>query len=173
MSEIINKIQQSKLVTVDLEKFLEGEEFEELDIKQFLFKELILKEELFRQELEKHDWKNYKNKWLAVQCSSDAIIPSWAWMLIMTHAGLHAKEVIVGTEIDARLAAIRMKSDVFDWSVYENKFVLLKGCSKMEVPAAAYLEATKRLIPFAGKLMYGEACSNVPVYRKGIKNVTS
>jgi hypothetical protein len=170
MSEIVNKIQQSKLKTVDLEKFLVGESFQELDVKQFLFKEMILKEDHFRKELNQHDWIQYKDKWLAVYCSTDAIIPSWAWMLIVTYAGEYAKDVIFGTEPDAKMAAIQHKADQHDWSVYKNKFVLLKGCSKMEVPPAAFLEATKKLIPFADKLMYGEACSNVPVYRKTKKN---
>ncbi|MEX0994428.1 MAG: DUF2480 family protein [Balneolaceae bacterium] len=166
MTEIVNKVQQSKLETVDLEKFLEEETVREIDLKQFLFKEMILKEKDFRDNLENHDWSQYEDSWSALYCSSDAIIPSWAWMLVTTCLYPYAKEIIYGDETDARQALLRDKVDKFDWEVYRDKFVLLKGCSKTKVPAGAYLEATKRLIPVAGKLMYGEACSNVPIYRK-------
>lgn len=166
MAEIVNKIQQSKLETVDLENFLEGERFHVLDIKEFLFKEMLLKEGEFRDQLAAHDWRQYEGQWLSVTCSTDAIIPSWAWMLVVTYADPHAKEVIYGDETDARMAVLKRKIEEFKWEKYEGRFVLLKGCSKMNIPAGAYLEATKKLMPVAAKLMYGEACSNVPVFRK-------
>lgn len=169
MSEIVNKIKQSKLETVDLERFLEGERISVLDIKQFLFRELILKEEEFREKLKLHDWTRYNGAWLAVTCTSDAIIPAWAWMLIAVHAQPHAEEVFYGSADEARKALILQKIREYDWDRYRGRFVLLKGCSKMNVPEGAYLEATKKLLPVAGKLMYGEACSHVPVYRKSAK----
>ncbi len=173
MSEIVNKIKESKLETVDLEKFVEDESFSVLDIRPFLFKEMILREGEFREKLENHDWNQYKDQWLAITCTSDAIIPSWAWMLVATKAHNIAKEVVFGDESEARMAAVKQKIDEYNWEKYRDRFVLLKGCSKMEVPAGAYLEATKKLLPVAGKLMYGEACSNVPVYRKSRKNASS
>ncbi|MEX1062040.1 MAG: DUF2480 family protein [Balneolaceae bacterium] len=166
MSEIVNKIKASRLETVDLEEFLKGVSVNVLDIRQFLFKEMILKESEFRDHLNSHDWSQYEGEWLAVTCTSDAIIPSWAWMLVTAHAGPYAEEIIYGDESDARMALLKQKINQFDWSIYTDKFVLLKGCSKADVPAGAYLEATKMLLPITGKLMYGEACSNVPVYRK-------
>lgn len=166
MSEIVNKIKTSKLETVDLESFLIDENISVVDIKQFLFRELILKEKEFRKNLEGYDWTQYQDQWLAVTCSSDAIIPSWAWMLVATHATPYAREVLFGKKSDVRQQILKKKIEQYDWEVYRDKFVLLKGCSKMEVPAGAYIEATKKLIPIAGKLMYGEACSNVPVYRR-------
>jgi len=166
MSEIVNKIQQSKLETVDLENFLKGEQIHLLDIKQFLFREMILKEGEFREHLAVHDWQQYQGKWLSVTCTTDAIIPSWAWMLIATYAEPHAAEVIYGDEAEARMAILKKKIEEFDWKKYNGRYVLLKGCSKMNIPAGAYLEATKKLMPVVSKLMYGEACSNVPVYRK-------
>lgn len=166
MSEIVNKIKQSKLETVDLEDFLKGERFEVLDIKQFLFREMILKEGEFREKLAVHNWEQYRDHWLSVTCSTDAIIPSWAWMLIASYAEPYAKEVIYGDEPDVRMAVLKKKIEEFDWEKFEGRFVLLKGCSKMNIPAGAYLEATKKLMPVVSKLMYGEACSNVPVFRK-------
>jgi len=166
MSEIVNKVKQSKLETVDLELFLKEERIEVLDIKQFLFKEMILREKEFRDNLERHDWSQYQGSWLSVSCSSDAIIPSWAWMLVAAYSVPNAKEVVFGTETEARQKILERKIEEFDWEIYRDKYILLKGCSKVDVPAGAYVEATKKLIPVVGKLMYGEACSNVPVYRK-------
>jgi len=172
MSEIVNKIQQSKLETVDLENFLKGEQFHVLDIKQFLFREMILKEGEFRDHLAAHDWKQYEGQWLSVTCTSDAIIPSWSWMLIASYAEPYAKEVLYGDESDARMAILKKKIEEYDWKKFDGRFVLLKGCSKMNIPAGAYLEATKKLMPVVSKLMYGEACSNVPVYRKSQNQAT-
>lgn len=166
MSEIVNKVKESKLVTLDLEKFLEGETIRVLDLRPFLYQEMILREKEFREELERHDWSRYEGAWLAVTCSSDAIIPSWAWMLVAAHAEPYAREVLFGDEQAARSAILKSRIESHDWNEYEEKFVLLKGCSKMKVPESAYLEATRKLLPVAGKLMYGEACSNVPVFRK-------
>jgi hypothetical protein len=166
MSEIVNKIKESKLETVDLESFLEGERIISLDLKSFLYKEMILKEKEFREKLKDHDWEQYDGAWLAVHCSSDAIIPSWAWMLVATNAAPFAKEVLYGSESDIREEILKRKIAEFDWESYKDRFVLLKGCSKARVPESAYVNATIRLLPVAGKLMYGEACSHVPVYRK-------
>lgn len=166
MNEIVNKVKQSRLETIDLEEFLKGETIRELDLKQFLFKGMILKENEFREQIENHEWKKYEDTWTALYCSTDAIIPSWAWMLVATYLYPHAKEIIYGEQREAQQALLKQKIDNFNWEVYRDKYVLLKGCSKVNVPAGAYLEVTKKLIPVAGKLMYGEACSNVPVFRQ-------
>lgn len=166
MSEIVNKVKQSKLETVDLEKLAVGIDLYELDIKGFLFQGLILKEKEYREHLEKHDWSQYSGGYLAVYCSTDAIIPKWAFMLIVQHAKSFAKDVLFGNRgevLDELL--IRKLSDV-NWEQYSEKFVLLKGCSKMDISSKVYMEATKQLLPHVKKLMYGEACSNVPIYRQ-------
>jgi len=166
MSEIINKVKQSKLETVDLEKFAEGITIQELDLKNYLFHELILKEKDFRQNLAEHDWSAYDGAYLTVYCSTDAIIPKWAYMLVVQHAQEHALNVLFGTREQAIRQIFREKLDLVDWEKYDGRFVLLKGCSKMDVPPDVYMYATKKLLPHVQKLMYGEACSNVPVYKK-------
>jgi hypothetical protein len=166
MTEIVNKVKQSKLETVDLEKFADGVTIYELDLKNFLFQGMILKEKEFREQTESHNWEQYKDAYLTVFCSTDAIIPKWAYMLIVQHAGEYAEDVLFGRREAAMAQIFNLKLDQFDWSRYADKFVLLKGCSKLDVPAEVYMHATKKLLPFAKKLMYGEACSNVPVYRK-------
>lgn len=166
MSEIVNKVQQSKLETVDLEKFAEGITLHELDLKDFLFQELILKEKEYRQKMEEHNWEQYNGGYLTVYCSTDAIIPKWAYMLVVQHAQDSAEDIFFGKRAEALSQIFRDKLDIVDWEKYEGRFVLLKGCSKMDVPPDVYMYATKKLLPHVQKLMYGEACSNVPVYKK-------
>lgn len=166
MEEIVNKVQQSKLKTVDLEKFAADVKVYELDLKDFLFHEMILKESEYREKMNAHMWEQYKDGYLAVTCSTDAIIPKWAYMLVVQHAQGHAKDVLFGNKQEAMSQIFRQKLDQKNWKEYEDRYVLLKGCSKMDVPADVYMYATKKLLPHVKKLMYGEACSNVPVYRK-------
>ncbi len=166
MEEIVNKVKQSKLETVDLEKFADGITLHELDLKHYLFHGMILKEAEFREKTEAHDWKQYKGAYLTVYCSTDAIIPKWAYMLVVQHASEFAIDVLFGQKPQALSQIFRQKLDGVNWEYYEDRFVLLKGCSKMDVPADVYMYATKKLLPHVKKLMYGEACSNVPVYRK-------
>jgi len=166
MSEIINKVKQSKLETVDLEKFADGIVIKELDIKDFLFHEMILKEKDFREYMDQHDWSQYDGTYLTVYCSTDAIIPKWAYMLVVQHAQDHARNVYFGSREEALKQLFKEKLDLVEWEKYDGRFVLLKGCSKMDVPPDVYMYATKKLLPHVQKLMYGEACSNVPVYKK-------
>lgn len=166
--EIVNKVKQSKkLQTIDLQNFYDDTPIAELDIKDFLFKELMLKEEDYRQALEEHDWSQYDGQYLAVYCSSDAILAPWAFMLVAAHAKGHAEEVFIDRPDSIRHELYRRRLDDYDWSQYEGKFVLLKGCSDVPVPESVYVLASQKLMPYVGRLMYGEACSFVPVFRPG------
>lgn len=166
---IVNKIKQSKkLVTLDLQQYFDETPITELDLKDFLFQELILKEKDFRKALEEHDWEQYNDHYLTVFCSSDAIISKWAYMLVAQYAAPYAKDIFKGTRSDTIDELYRRRFDKVEWEKYRDKFVILKGCSDKDkpVPESAYLYATKKLVPYVQKLMYGEACSNVPVYRR-------
>lgn len=169
MSEenIVNRVQQNtKLVTLDLQQFHDPMPIKELDIKQFLFQELMLKEKDFREQLNEFDWSEFEGNYLSVYCSTDAIIAPWAWMLITAHASEFAKEVFLGRKEAFQHELYQRKLVDHDWDQYEGKFVLLKGCGKVHVPDSIYMLATNKLIERAKKIMYGEACSNVPVWRK-------
>ena len=166
--EIVNKIKQSdKLVTIDLQQFYDTTPRAGLDLKQFLFKGLILKEKEFRQALKEYDWDQYEGQYVCIYCSTDAILSKWAYMLVGQHATPYAKEVFKGRPDDIIHELYRRRLADTDWGGYRDKFVILKGCSGDErpVPDSVYLYATQKLIPHVKKLMYGEACSNVPVYR--------
>ncbi|HEX4374512.1 MAG TPA: DUF2480 family protein [Puia sp.] len=164
--EIINKVASSGIITIDLEDYYPKEEIVVLDIKPYLFRELILKEKDFREALQKTDWIKFENKIVAVVCSVDAIIPAWAYMLIATYLQPLAKNIIIGDEKEAIKQNILNKINEIDSSGYNEKRLIIKGCGDVFIDAAAYMEITKKLLPVAKSIMYGEACSNVPVYKK-------
>lgn len=166
---IENKVEKSGLITLDLQKWYSGEVIVPFDLKHYLHMELILREKEFRQALQEHDWSSYSGKVLAVFCSSDAIIASWAYMLVAAHARDHAMDIVYGRPENVAFERFRKGLDAEDWSKYEGRRVLLKGCADVEVPPSAYLYATQKLLPYVERLMYGEACSFVPVYRASKK----
>ncbi|MCG8372567.1 MAG: DUF2480 family protein [Balneolales bacterium] len=164
---ITNKVKaNTKLLTLDLAKlFHDPTPVAELDIKEFLHMGLLLKETDFRTHLKEHDWSKYEGKYLSVYCSSDAIIAPWAWMLVTTHAHAFAKEVFHLSPSEVSHELYRRNAEAHEWSQYQNKFILLKGCGDIHVPDSIYLLATNYLLGTAKKIMYGEACSFVPVWK--------
>ena len=163
--EIVNRVANSQLKTIDLEEFYPIGNRIVLDIKQWLFHELILKETDFRNSLKDHNWNQYKNCYVALTCSSDAIIPSWAFMLISTYLS-SAKKVIVGNLEALETAVFSEIIQNFETSEYEDKPIIIKGCSNKPIPATAYIQLIKKLQPLAKSIMFGEACSTVPLYKK-------
>ncbi|HZW62742.1 MAG TPA: DUF2480 family protein [Flavobacteriaceae bacterium] len=163
--DIVNRVANSKLITLDLEDFYTQEKRVLLDIKDWLYESLILKEKEFRKQAEDHDWNQYKNTYVALTCSVDAIIPSWAYLLIATKLAPFAKKIIVGdlTALETSIYEDIIKN--LDVSVYENKPVIVKGCSNKAIPATAYTLLIQKLQPVAKSIMYGEACSSVPLYK--------
>jgi hypothetical protein len=165
--EIINKVAESGLVTVDLEKYLPAkEELIVFDLKDFLFMGMILKEKDFREALKQQDWEEYRNKSVAITCSADAIIPVWAYMLVTSYLQPVAKETMVGNEKEMLKATILKNISSINAAEFEGKRVVLKGCGETPIDDFAYAEATRVLLPVAKSIMYGEPCSTVPVYKK-------
>ena len=163
--EIINKISQSSLITLDLEQFLPRENIRLFDLKPFLFMELILKEKDFRAALAAEDWTQYKDQIVGVFCSADAVIPVWAYMLVVSYIQPFAKEVILGeSETVTRQIVIR-NIQALNPSDYQDQRVVVKGCGERPVGDYAFLEITKLLRPVVKSIMYGEPCSTVPVYK--------
>lgn len=166
MEALVNRVANSKLITIDLESFYPAGDVVPFDLKQYLFMELILKEKDFREALKAHDWSQYAGKNVAVFCSADAIIPMWAYMLVATYVTPHAADVALCTpEQYAELAFFR-KLNSLDTSEYAGERIVVKGCSDKPVPASAYMEITRKLQPVAQSIMFGEPCSTVPVYKK-------
>jgi len=166
MSEIVNRVAQSKLLTFDLEDYYPAGERVLLDIKEWLYEEIILKEKDFRAHVGNHDWEQYKNVFVALCCSSDAIIPGWAYMLISTKLQPYAKKVVLGSLEDLETTLFQAIIEDLDISDFKDKPVIIKGCSNKPVPPNAYLWATIKLQAVAKSIMYGEACSSVPLFKR-------
>ena len=166
MDEILNKVANSALVVFDLEDFYPKENRSEIDISQWLLEGFLLKEKDFRAQLNQYNWAQYQGQNVAVFCSTDAIVPAWAAVLVTIQLAPFAKKIILGTFEDLDSALFQELLSKIDYSVYEGKSVILKGCSKKPVPMSAYILAAQFLQPFAKSIMYGEACSAVPLFKK-------
>ena len=164
--EIVNRVANSSLITFDLEELYQPGERVLLDIKSQLYQGLILKEKDFRDFIKTQDWSQYKNKFVAITCSEDAVIPTWAYMLLTSVLEPYVRAIVFGTLEDLETKIFFEALSKVDWNKFVNAKVVVKGCSKVEVPAAVYVEATRLLMPCASSIMFGEPCSTVPVYKK-------
>ena len=169
----INRVANSDIETFNLETLWDGREVVEFDLAEYLIEGLVLREKPFREAMKNHGWSAYAEKHVAVHCSTDAIIPTWASMLVAVKLEGIAASVATGIVSDLiRDFYVRALEEV-DWSAYEGKPVVIKGCASDIVPADAYLVAAQKLQRVAKKLMYGEACSAVPLWRKKAEGATA
>ena len=167
MSEaIINKVNDSALVTLNLEDYYPTDEIAIFDIKDYLFMGLILKEKDFREALKNLDTSLYHNKVVAVTCSADAIIPIWAYMLVASYLQPAAKELFFGSAEQTKNNQLIRNINALPLAEFIDKRVVIKGCGELPIGEAAYMEVTKLLRPVAKSIMYGEPCSTVPIYKK-------
>lgn len=166
MTEIVNRVANSALVTIDMETFFDFEEIAEFDMKDHLFQGLILKEKDFREFIKNHDWSAYKDKYVALFCSADVIVPTWAFMLVSNRLQPFAKDVHFGKPEEFIQAQYEKFIENMDLSEYDDKMVVIKGCFDKPVPVGAYVAITQKLTPRVRSLMFGEACSAVPIYKR-------
>lgn len=167
MSEpFVNKVAESGLITLDLEKYYPKGETAVFDLKDHLFMGLILKEKDFREALKKLDWSVYQDKNVALTCSADAIIPVWAWMLVVSYLQPVAKEIVMGDEKELHRSLYLKNIDAIDVNEFAGQRVVIKGCGETPIADYVYMEITKKLRPVVKSIMYGEPCSTVPVYKR-------
>lgn len=167
MSEpIINKVADSGLVSLDLTQLLPTDDIVLFDIKQYLFMELILKEKDFRTALLSIDWTFYTNKVVGIFCSTDAIIPMWANMLVASALQPYAKSIYFGNEDAVREQQLLERIHQINPTEFLDQRVVVKGCGEISIRESAYVAITNKLRPVAKSIMYGEPCSTVPVYKK-------
>ena len=163
---IINKVAESSLIELDPASFYPTEQTVIFDLKDYLFMGLILKEKDFREALKNKDFSEFKDKYVAVTCTADAIIPVWAYMLIASYLQPVAKEVVAGDENFLHKTIFLKNISKIDLETYRDKRVVVKGCGDLEIGEFAYLEITRILRPVAKSIMYGEPCSTVPIFKK-------
>lgn len=169
--EIVNRVANSVLVTIDLEEYYPNGARILFDIKDWLHEGLVLREKEFRALIDAHDWSIYKNQYIALHCTSDAIIPGWAYMLIRLQLSGIAKQVVVGNLETLETTLYQKIIANLELDYCANKPVIIKGCSNKPVPQNAYLFLIDKLQPIAKSIMYGEACSSVPLYKKNKKTI--
>ena len=165
-NEIVNKVVQSDLVTINLEYFYPKGERVLFDLKGWLFEELILKEKDFREQIKNHYWSQYQNKFVGITCSADAIIPTWAFMLVVSNLSPFAQKIVFGdlNKLDEELFQEQIQK--LNIENYRDEKIIIRGCSTIDVPVSAYVELINRLRPVAKSIMYGDACSTVPLFKK-------
>ncbi len=163
---IINKVTNSAILTFNLEDFYPKQPIQELDIKQFLFMGLILKEKEFREMVKNYDWKQYENQIVCIHCSEDAIIPTWAYMIISTSLNEVNAEAFFGKKENYLDAHYYKVLNDLHFDNFQDKNVVIKGCGEKYIPNSAYVLASQKLSNYVKKLFYGEPCSTVPIWRK-------
>lgn len=166
MQEIINRVANSPLITFDLEEIYPQGERLLYDLKDNLFQGLILREKDLREFVRNHDWTAYQGKFVALTCSVDAIVPTWAYMLLAIHLEPHAAHVICGDLEDLEKSLFQKALASIRPEDFQDKKVVIKGCGKLPVPDFAYVEISRLLRPYVTSLMFGEPCSTVPLYKR-------
>lgn len=164
--EIINKIASSQLVQIDLDDYYYSGEIISYDLSQNLEQGLILRENDFRDFLKSNDWEQYRDKKVNITCETDAIIPNWTYMLLASVLENVNADYHFGSAVEMREALIKSSIDQINLKEYKDKMVLLKGCGSADLSPAIYVHITKRLQPIVKSLMFGEACSTVPVFKR-------
>lgn len=167
MDEIVNKVAKSNIEVIDLTEYYPQEPFTVIDISQWMFKGLVIKEKEFRNFLKNHDWQQYQNHYVGVTCTTDAIVSIWAYLLVSTYLQPYVKKVVFGTKKELEISVWETIIGHFPIKKYENKRVIIKGCSKKSVPINAYLLLVNILKTNVKSILFGEICSAVPIYKKG------
>ncbi|MBO9684368.1 MAG: DUF2480 family protein [Flavisolibacter sp.] len=163
---IVNKVANSGLITIDLENYLPQGDVVTFDLKDHLFMGLILKEKDFREALKNLDWSVYQDKYVAITCTADAIIPAWAYMLVVTYLQNIAEDVYAGTSTEMQKHLLLKNIAAIDVNEFVDQRIVIKGCGDATIESFAYTEVTKVLLPVVKSIMYGEPCSTVPVFKK-------
>jgi hypothetical protein len=163
--EIINKVANSVLEVFDLEDYFPKQAIQSVDISQWLVEGFLLKEKDFRESLKNFDWSQYKDTYVSIYCSTDAILPAWTFALVSVYLQPYALKVVSGNKKDLLLNLYQETLNQIDFSIYDKKPVILKGCSNKPVPQEAYVLAIQKIMPYAKSVMFGEACSAVPLFK--------
>jgi hypothetical protein len=164
--QIVNKVARSPLMSLDLEDFYPKGERVIFDLKDCLYQGLILREKDFREFIKVHNWTQYQDKYVAILCSEDAIIPTWAYMLVAVNLEPYARFFVKGDLETLEKGIFQEVISTLNLEEYRDKKIVIKGCGKLPIPEFAHIELTRRLRPVVASLMFGEPCSTVPVYKR-------
>ena len=163
---IVNRIAESALITFDLEDLYQIGERKSIDLSQWLYEGLILKEKEYRAHLNAHEWSTYQDQFISLHCSTEAILPAWAFLLLTTYLQPFARKVVIGSIQDLEVQLFSEEIQLLDVTPFKDKPVIIKGCSDKTVPQDAYVKLITKLQPVVKSLFFGEACSSVPLYKR-------
>ena len=166
MEEFVNRVAQSALTTINLEEFIHPGERVVYDIKDNLFMGLMLREKDFREFIKTHDWSQYAGKNVAITCSADAIVPTWAYMLLASKLKPHVNKLVFGNLEALEQELFHDAIEQLNPEDFQGAKLVIKGCGQLPVPTYAYVKIMDKLLPVASSIMYGEPCSTVPIYKK-------
>lgn len=166
MDEIRNRVKESGIVAMDLADFKPQLALVEIDLKEQLWQELAIREKDFRVWIKDHDWKQYENCCAYIHCSADAIIPTWAYMLVSSELVKRGVDHLKGSRADLERKLISEAIERLDVSEFSNARIIIKGCSSITDPAFAMIRLMQKLQPVCSSIMYGEPCSSVPVFKR-------
>lgn len=162
----VNKVAQSGIVTLKLESLIPSGERRSFDISSLLFHGMVLREKQFREDLKAMEFEPFRDCIVSVFCSTDAIVPTWAYMLISIYLQPVASEIIFGNPEQTEAILLDRQIQLLDAEEFRDKKVVVKGCSDIKVDESAYVSITRKLLPVVSSLMYGEPCSTVPLYKR-------
>jgi hypothetical protein len=166
MEIIENKVAKSGLITINLDELMLEKPIETIDIKEVLYMGLMLKEKEFRDYIKTNDWEQYTDKYVHIICSSDAIVPTWAYMLMATQLNNRAKLYILGSKEELINAILLKEINQLPFNEYQGQRMVIKGCGDLAIHPNVYVQLTDKLLPFAKSIMFGEPCSTVPIFKK-------
>ena len=166
MTEIVNRVKESGLITIDLADYKNTLSLCQIDVSEQLWQGLVLKERDFRSWIKEHDWSQYKNQAVYIECSTDAIVPTWAFMLVSSQLNNEGVKHIIGSKLELEKSLFTDDLDVKDFEEYKDGRVIIKGCANLSAPEFMMSEFIKRLQPLAKNIMYGEPCSTVPIFKR-------
>ena len=164
--EIKNRVAESILITIDLEDFYPEGKRLTIDISHFLYEGILLKEKEFRTSVKNHNWEQYQNSYVALTNTTDALVPAWAFMLLTTYLSPIAKSVSIGSLVQLEISIFSKIIEALEVSEFTDKPVIIKGCTNQPIPENSYIQLIQKLQPVAKSIMYGEACSSVPLFKK-------
>ncbi|HET8860398.1 DUF2480 family protein [Marivirga sp.] len=168
--QIENRVKKSPLVSFDLEEVVDKTtDRKTIDLKENLFQGLVLREKDFRAFVKEHDWSQYDGCYVNLTCSADAIIPNWAYMLLVSKLSPNARLIVQGDRSDLEKEILRLKLNEIDYNQFQNAKIVIKGCSDLSHPEFAFTEITNKMMPYVNSIMYGEPCSTVPIYKASKK----
>ena len=166
METLRNKVKESGLIQLDLAHYKPKLKLVGIDLAEQLWQGLVLKEKDFRNWIKQHNWKQYQRQAVYIYCSTDAIIPTWAFMLVSSALQKENIYSQVGSKQDLANALISEEICAINIEKIQGQRIIIKGCAEISDPAFAMSYLVRFLQPFAKSIMYGEPCSTVPIYKK-------